>query len=153
MQTQFHPDLMSAEIIVDLVGVAWQTFVGVEPIPTDDVELPDDTVCASIAIGGPWQGTVLLHCSRAAAVDAAVAALGMPAAELEDADVSDILGELVNILGGNLKGIASGDEVGWTLSLPVVSNGVQAVPGSREIAQVAFVCQGEPLVCQVREHA
>ena len=153
MQTQFHPDMISADVIVDLVGVAWQTFVGVEPIPVGDVDLPAASVSASISIGGPWQGTVLLHCSRTVAVGAAEATLGIPAAELDEADVSDILGELANILGGNLKGFASADESGWTLSLPVVSAGDQIVPGSRGLVRVGFSCEGEPLVCEVREHA
>lgn len=153
MQTQFQTDVVSPELIVELVGLAWQTFLGVDPVPFDGVALEHDLVAASIGIGGPWQATVILTCSRAAAANAAMAALGMSAEELEDADVRDILGELANVVGGNLKGVVSGDEQGWVLSLPVVSDGAQTVPGSRELVRVGFVCDGEPLVCEIREHA
>lgn len=164
MHTCFRPDSISSEVIIDLVDVAWRTFVGVEPVPVGDGPAegadpdvlvpgdPDDVVGASISIGGPWRATVLLRCSRAAAVAAAEAAFGVPAAEVAETDIGDVLGELANVIGGNLKGFASGDEDGWTLSLPVVPAGDPIVPGSRRIARVDFSCAGEPLACEVREH-
>jgi chemotaxis protein CheX len=144
---------LSSELVADLVSLAWSTFVGTPVDQVEPVEIRSDVVCASISIGGPWSATFLLFCSRELATFCAATVLGMPEAELLDEDVHDIMGELANIIGGNLKGIVSDTDHAWTLSLPVVSNGMQSVPGSRLASDLLFVCNGAPLGCHLREHA
>ena len=144
---------ISSELIASLLSLAWSTFVGEAADEVEPTAMEPDVICASIAIGGPWSATVLLFCGRTLATSCTAAVLGSPAGDLTDEDVHDVMGELVNIIGGNLKGIV-GDAAGdWTLSLPVVSNGVQSVPGSRLAAQAHFRCEGAVLACDVREHA
>jgi len=132
-----------------------QTFIGTELVPVDAVgpTEPESVVCSSISIGGPWSATVLFHCSRTLACSGAATVLGMTLDELEEADMLDIIGELANIIGGNVKGFVSDADSEWSLSLPVVSDGMQTVPGSRLATEVAFLCDGELIGCQVREHA
>ena len=141
-------------VVAELVGLAWETFVGQPLEPESPPPLVGDPLCASISIGGPWSATLILSCSKAAAVHAASLMLGLGADEVEDVDVFDILGEFANIVGGNLKGVISEATDGeWTLSLPVVSAGMQTVPGSVCALMLGFTCDGEPLSCEVREHA
>ncbi len=155
MDTDELTQRIPPEIVADLVSLAWQTFVGSEliPVETGGTIDADKMVSSAISIGGPWSATVVLHCSRTLARDGAAAVLGMEPLELEDSDVLDIVGELANIIGGNVKGFVSDADSEWSLSLPVVSEGMQSVPGSRLATEVAFLCEGEPISCEVREHA
>jgi chemotaxis protein CheX len=143
----------SPELVGDLVSLAWSTFVGTEVFQVESFALDGDIVCSSISIGGPWSATVLLFCRRELADRCTSTVLGLEPSELADEDVHDIMGELANIIGGNLKGIVSDPDHTWTLSLPVVSNGMQTVPGSRLVTDLLVLCDGEPLGCHVREHA
>jgi chemotaxis protein CheX len=150
-QLEGHVD---AAIVSELVALAWETFVGQPLFPEESLLIVTDPLCASIAIGGPWNATLILSCSRVAAVRGAALLLGMEPAEVEDGDVLDILGEFANIVGGNLKGVVSADGDGeWTLSLPVVSAGAQKIPGSVCRLMLGFSCDGEPISCEVHEHA
>ncbi|MGD9705630.1 MAG: chemotaxis protein CheX [Acidimicrobiia bacterium] len=150
-QMEGHAD---AAVVTEIVAVAWETFVGQPLLVEVPPPLLGEPLCASIAIGGPWNATLILSCSRTAAVNGASLLLGLSPDELDDHDVLDILGEFANIVGGNLKGVVSASGDGdWTLSLPVVSCGVQTVPGSVCALLIGFTCEGEPLSCEVREHA
>jgi len=141
------------EIVSELVSMAWSTFVGSELAPIDDAVPTDDVMCSSISIHGPWSATLLLFCGRDVAFASTASVLGMELAEVESADVLDIMGELANIIGGNLKGAVSDDHASWKLSLPVVSDGMQTVPGSKLTTELAFIGPLGSIGCQVREHA
>jgi chemotaxis protein CheX len=155
METEALTQRIPPEVVADLVSLAWQTFVGSELVPVEPVQSRDTeaVMCSSISIGGPWSATVVLHFSRELAFAGTATVLGMEVAELEEADVRDILGELANIVGGNVKGFVSDSDSDWSLSLPVVSDGMQSVPGSKLATEVAFLCDGGHIGCQIREHA
>ena len=153
METDELTQRIPPEVVADLVSMAWQTFVGseletVEAVPAGDRPI----MCSSIAVGGPWSATVVLYFSRAIAFSGTATVLGMEPDEVDEADVRDIIGELANIVGGNVKGFVSDADSDWTLSLPVVSDGTLSVPGSRLATEVVFLCDGEFIGCQIREH-
>jgi chemotaxis protein CheX len=153
MATSQHAQLIPTEVVSELVELAWQSFFGSQLVPIEpDPVVTDDVTCASISIGGPWNATLLLHCARPLVRRGAAEMLGIELVELTDTDVHDIMGELANIIGGNLKGVVSDGDAVWTLSLPVVSNSMQTVPGSKLAAHVAFLSDGESIGCQVFEH-
>ena len=65
--------------------------------------------------------------------------------DLDDLEVADALGELVNIIGGNLKCLLPEPS---QLSLPTVSLGaahVVTVPGAGLLKHVELECDGERL--------
>jgi len=63
--------------------------------------------------------------------------------EAGPADVADAVGELVNMVGGNIKSLMPGPSV---LSLPAVAAGRAAHPsGATEIARFDGVWAGEPV--------
>ena len=66
-------------------------------------------------------------------------------------DLTDAIGELANVLGGNVKGLLPGPSL---LSLPTVS-AEEAPPRSvsSEAQELWFLCSGEPLVVLVLQHA
>ncbi len=76
-------------------------------------------VHASIAVSGGWSGRVTLDVSRTGAD--VLAARMLQADEVSEADVVDAVGELVNVLGGNVKGLLLEESA---LGLPQVSTTV-----------------------------
>jgi chemotaxis protein CheX len=117
---------MSTDVVVsenDLAEVAEQVWVsyldpeGVHPlIPTGDDAQPSD-LHSSVSITGSWTGHVVYACSAAAARKAAAAFLAIDPEEVSPEDLSDVLGELANIVGGNVKAMLP---PGALLSLPQV---------------------------------
>lgn len=83
---------------------------------------------ASVSIQGFWNGGLFLRCG-AAQVEAWTRRIS-PVAEPEEEDLRDALGELANMIGGNIKGILPPRNV---LSVPAVSLGTgsleQIAPG------------------------
>jgi chemotaxis protein CheX len=141
------------EVVADLVSMAWRTFVGDDLGQIDEPVSTEHVMCASISIHGPWSATLLLFTHHDVAFASTAAVLGMTLAEVTEPDVLDIMGELANIIGGNLKGAVSDDNAAWKLSLPVVSDGMQTVPGSKLTTEIGFIGPWGTIGCQVREHA
>jgi CheY-specific phosphatase CheX len=82
-----------------------------------------DDMIAFLSMVGTRAGTLALFCHPHVASVLAGGMLNMTAAELDDATVTDALGELVNQIGGTIKRklAASGDEI--MLSVPSVVSG------------------------------
>ena len=80
----------------------------------------DGSLTAAVQFVGEWRGAVLLQCGtqQAAAFTRAL----MPGAQPSflDEDVRDALGELINMVGGNLKSVLA---PGVVLSMPSVVQG------------------------------
>ena len=141
------------DTLAAIVDLAWSTFIGSDIVQVDDRDLGADVICSSIAISGPCNATVLFFAQPELARLGASTVLEIPLDELSDADVHDVMGELVNIVGGNLKGaVSDGDEV-WGLSLPVVSNAMQHAPGGRIGSTVCFLAADGAIGCQILEHS
>jgi chemotaxis protein CheX len=139
--------------IIELVDMIWSTTLGIETralTHEDHEEWTLPAVEAQVHIAGTWQGVVVLHTSEALAARVAQRMFNLgdetPTAE----DMQDAFGEVANITGGNIKGLLSEGDA--HLSLPAVVQGLDyavRVPGSREVARVEFICEGEPLVVTV----
>jgi chemotaxis protein CheX len=86
------------------------------PVSLEEASSTGELVQASVAIHGDWSGTVTLEMAPATAETAARTMLHLDA--VEDGDVTDALGELVNMIGGNIKSLLPS---GSTLGLPIVS--------------------------------
>lgn len=144
---------ITEDLVVETVALAWETFFGVAPDAVPGVTIDEPLVCASIALAGPRLTMVVLRASVTGSRRAASEMLGMEPDEVSTDDLADVMGELANIIGGNLKGVVGSSEDGWSLSLPVVSQGDQTVPGSTEVMRVGFSWDGDPILCTILEHA
>ena len=145
--------LFADDVLDELMSAAWNTFLEAELVRVTDAPMPDDAVWASIAIAGPKNATIVIVCESHLAANCAAQVLMMEPDELEPEDTSDVLGELANIVAGNLKGVY-GDGDGtekWSLSLPVVSQGEQVIHGSHLKTRSVFDCLGGTVVCELRE--
>ncbi len=121
----------SSDEIISITHDVWSSFLSAETLDVGG-ELPpgDARVTACVTVSGAWNGAILLECGSDAARDAAAALFMAEPAEMSDPDIADALGELVNMVGGNVKGLLPGPS---KLSVPSVTYGagyVVHVPGS-----------------------
>lgn len=135
--------------IVEIAGSVWASLLGLTLREPDGSEPPTTHVghstTASVQISGSWNGSVILSCSTALASRAAAAMFQAGEDDLDDGEVADAFGELVNIIGGNLKCLLPEPS---GLSLPTVSQGaahVVTVPGAELVNHVELVCDGHHL--------
>jgi chemotaxis protein CheX len=145
---------MSVDVVVsesdlaELVEQVWVSYLdpdGVRPlIPTYDENQPSE-VHSSVSITGSWNGVVVYASSAAAARKAAAAFLAMGEDEVGPEDLSDVLGELANIVGGNVKAMLP---AGALLSLPQVvlaPESATKLPSAQRITGLYGVWDGEPV--------
>lgn len=114
----------AAELIRDTVVEVFSTMLGSElevgePIEDDDPFMAAEVV-SMVGLQGAICGSLALECGREHARDLTARFLGADGEQIESIDdVRDAVGELVNMIGGNLKtAIGSGDAI--ELSLPTV---------------------------------
>ncbi len=141
-------DLIDEPTVESIAQDAWTALVGEDeilvPIPG---ELPDDAVSSWVHMTGPWTGTVVLTTGRETAADLTRALLAETAPEpLEDEDVADALGEMANVVGGNVKASLPGPSV---LSLPDVGT-PPAVRNPADVRRVDVLWRGQPLTISVQ---
>ncbi|WGX97855.1 chemotaxis protein CheX [Nocardioides sp. L-11A] len=125
MTTAVHEGPGSEDVLAVAEDV-WMALLGEDgmlvprAVPTGT---PFDTAAWSAAttISGGWQGVVTVELAEALARRLTVRMLALPADQTAtDSDVADAVGELVNMVGGNVKSLMPGPS---TLSLPAVAAG------------------------------
>jgi chemotaxis protein CheX len=137
--------------IEDLVETISSTLVAVPLHPGGEAGRQDDsTVTGIVHIDGAWRGAVFVRCPLAlASVVTAAMFQGGETPHLDD--VCDALGELTNIVAGDVKALLPHPSA---LSLPTVAFGSDyeiAVVGTRQIASVTFTSETYPLVVSVSQ--
>jgi chemotaxis protein CheX len=110
------------------------------------------TVTSCVHFEGDWNGALVLTCPMALARTLTEQMFrGETAPDLDE--VRDALGELANMLGGNVKPLLPG---GSQISLPAVAVGSDyelRVIGTSEVARASFTCDGHPLLVTLLERA
>jgi len=136
--------LLDEATVTEIAEQAWSALVGEEeflvPLPAP---LPAETLSSWVTITGPWDGAVVVTCGRDTAAELTRALLREHApAELGDDDVEDALGEIANVVGGNVKAVLPGPSA---LGLPR-TGATPPVPGSPDdTCRVELLWRGQPL--------
>lgn len=92
------------EEILHIAEQVLNDFLGLHLEPTRDTELiPEPPEGSRIFINGAWDGSVSLRCTETVSRRVASGMFGVPPEAVSDDDIQDALGELANILGGNIK--------------------------------------------------
>ncbi|SSC23341.1 Chemotaxis phosphatase CheX, partial [Klenkia terrae] len=111
--------LLDGETVTAVAGEVWSALVGEEEYLVPGYGLDGPPVAgpsAWVTVTGPWNGLVVLTCDQAGTADLTRSVLQMRAdEEATEEDVDDVLRELANILGGNVKSLLPGPSV---LGLP-----------------------------------
>jgi chemotaxis protein CheX len=135
--------------IIEIASTVWSSFLGMTLSAPESSESPIEdggqTMTATVHISGGWNGSVILSGSTTLARRAAAAMFQIAADDLDDEEVADAFGELVNTIGGNLKSLLSEPS---QLSLPSVSQGaahVVTIPGARLLEYVELACDDDRL--------
>jgi chemotaxis protein CheX len=140
--------LLTTETIADLTQEVWNALLAEDRGPLVPDEVMGEDVVAMATITGEWNGTVCVSCSRVAARHATSAMFGMEDAELTADEINDAVGELVNVVGGNIKSLVPGPSV---LGLPTVVEGTPVrLPTHLQLThEVRFSWMAEPVVVSV----
>ena len=144
-------ELIDEATVQSIVEDAWLALVGedevIVPIPG---EPPTDPLSAWVDVVGPWTGSVVLTCARSTAEELARSLLKEHAPPVLDAeDVEDALGELANVVGGNVKGILPGPSV---LGLPETGAAPVAGPPA-DTCRIDLLWRGQSLTISAQGSA
>ena len=133
----------------------WSSYLDPEstgPLVPVPAQRQAEEVSASVSVSGAWQGHVIVTCSDTASRRVAGALLGMEVDELTLADIADAVGELANIIGGNVKSLLPEPSA---LSLPHVltsgGHGNVHWPSVTEVCQLSGIWLDEPVTFSVLE--
>jgi chemotaxis protein CheX len=132
--------------VTEIVSSVCTNMLGLEVTPdVPHVQAPGERhLVGCVQITGAWSGAVLISCSPDFARLAAKIIFANPG-EPSLADEHDALGEISNMIAGNLKAVLPAPSF---LALPTVSDsidGVLQVLGSRPIARFELLAAQHPL--------
>lgn len=145
MTVTMEPSLGDVHAVVEEV---WSSFLGADdpilPLPTPR---PPGGWSAAITVSGGWDAQVTVQLTDPGALHVTSTMLMCAEEDCTDEDLRDALGELVNMVGGNIKSLMAGAAV---LSLPLVGHG-DISPGSHlvEVCRLDLTWRGEPVVVTV----
>ncbi|MGD0647326.1 MAG: chemotaxis protein CheX [Acidobacteriaceae bacterium] len=109
------------EMLVRTVGSVFITMLGLEVSPSEIPRRPaGDLLTSYVQLTGDWNGAVLLECTRQQACRFAGMILSTDPPDTVDDNVRDVLGELANVIGGNMKCVMA---TAARLSMPTVIEG------------------------------
>jgi chemotaxis protein CheX len=142
--TTFDVELRLATDLVSIVTDVWDSFllggleVHAQPLAAGLV------ACASVCLSGAWEGVLMVECEPATAALLSGTLLGLEPEETTDLDVADTLGEVANVIGGNLKNLLPGPTL---MSLPVVARSMSPtlVKDAFEACNLCFQWNGQGL--------
>ena len=136
------------EDIEEVTRQVWESVFELEatPMPVDESLL---TVTSSVQITGEWSGAVSVRMSAGLAERVATSMFETPADSLEEGDLEDAVGEMANMIGGNVKALLPGPS---QLSLPTVVRGgaEPSFPGTATVERISFDVSGQPFTVTVR---
>ena len=135
---------VTAEMVAQIVEVVFITMMNLEVFPSEIPWSPShDQLTSVVHLSGNRNGTLLFECNRWEACRFAGRFLSMDPPDAVNEDVRDVLGELANMIGGNIKcAVASG----LRLSMPSVTDGSDygaRICGS-EFHRLGFECEEGP---------
>ncbi len=149
-----HEDLVRH--ILDATQSVFSTMLGLEAIPgparvSQSGVGASHGVAALVGMAGTWIGTGSVDCSAAMACRIAGAMMGSDYQSVND-DVLDAMGEVGNMIVGNVKSSVEALVGPMDLSIPTVVYGQNFTTRSQKRDQwtiVPFVCEGEAFLVQV----
>ncbi len=112
---------VSSDAVWQVVAEVWQSVLGLPARRAEHAFSLDDALTASVGLHGPWNGVVTLTCPPAAGEAMARVMLDLAVHDtVTQEDVEDAVGEVANVVGGNIKALLAGAD---RLGLPQVGTG------------------------------
>ena len=140
--------------LVEITELVWNSMLDlplVLRVPGDPAPARNGsrTFTGCVQVTGAWEGAITVHCSEELARTITAAMFGSEPEETTNEEVSDALGELANMIGGNVKALMPEP---CKLSLPTVADGVDyrlKIPGTQPLTAVVWTCGDEPLMVRI----
>lgn len=98
------------------------------PVETLDaaerVSLPGECLVGSVGFGGAVAGMICMHITEAFSREVTASMLGVKVHEVSgDDDINDAIGEVTNMIAGNVKSLLSSATGSCSLSIPSIARG------------------------------
>lgn len=120
MNTELSVGISPGEL-AQIVESVFETMMGLEVTACEAPWFPSgDRLTAAVHLAGEWRGAVLVECDRNQACRFAGRFLSGDPPDTVDDVVRDVLGEVANMIGGNIKCVLTH---GIRLSMPAVVDG------------------------------
>jgi CheY-specific phosphatase CheX len=114
---------MDAQILAQTVEQVFLTMMNLEVLPSEKGWTSSHgQLTSAVHLSGAWNGALLFECGRQQACQFAARFLSVDTPEAVTPEVRDVLGELANMIGGNMKSAVA---TGLNLSMPSVSEGAE----------------------------
>jgi chemotaxis protein CheX len=132
-------EVVSPDDVCIIAQDVWASFLNVHilQIPVDDALAGRPSIVGAVRVTDAWFGAVVLEMTPGLARSVAATMFDSSPDVVTDPEVVDALGELTNMIGGNVKSLLPAPS---QLSLPMVSESVwpTTVPGSVAVCRIAF---------------
>ncbi|MDH5763304.1 MAG: chemotaxis protein CheX [Nitrospinota bacterium] len=142
--------------ISQFVTDIWSSFLNMPVIQTDKAFEPqgkDNTLAACIQITGEWQGTVTVYAPKELGKKIASSMYALDESSIDDQQVQDVMGEIANMIAGNVKSLLP---TPCSISIPsvAVTDFDLHHPKSETITTVNFLSDNLPfLVVMLQQKA
>jgi chemotaxis protein CheX len=129
-----------------IVNNIWSSILAIDIQSLDEqISLTDEGrhLTGVVQIEGEWNGVVALLYPCTLARRIASSMFDVPVGDATLEDLRDAMAEMVNMTGGNIKGLLPGIT---KLSIPMVGEGDDysiVVRGSKLLTRIPFLCEGE----------
>ena len=146
------PYIPSADDLEVITREVWSSFLDGDPAGLVAVggDMPTDKITGCVHLTGAYTGSIMLQCSPPAARYAAAALFSIAAEDVTESEVVDAIGEIANMVGGNVKSMLPGPSA---LSLPSVVQGSLSVPGAQVMREVQLAWHAQPLFVSLWQQA
>jgi chemotaxis protein CheX len=144
---------VSFEQVREVTSEVWCSLIAESP-PEPAAASPEDDrlVTGCVTVSGGWEGAISVGCSTALARRLTAAMFETDPDVATTDEVADAIGELANMIGGNIKGLMPGPS---QLSLPAVTireSGL-VIPGCELLVSQSFSLGEERIRVQVLHRA
>jgi chemotaxis protein CheX len=148
---------IDVETLQQVVNDVCSGMLGLNLEPSESAVCDEsDALSAVVRISGGWESLVQVLAPRSTARTIASTMFAMEETNLTEAEIHDAVGEIVNMVGGNLKGIVEGTrECESMLSIPCVGAADAGSPFGTlfDGVGVGHQCEGNPLIVRILDRA
>lgn len=132
-------EVVSPDDVAIITQDVWASFLGVEiyQVAVDESLAGRPSMVGAVRVTDAWFGAVVLEMTPGLSRQVAATMFASTPDAVTEPEVVDALGELTNMIGGNVKSLLPAPS---QLSLPMVSESVwpTTVPGSVAVCRIAF---------------
>lgn len=138
--------------IAEITKGVFSTMVMLDVVPeaplTEPIVSFHETLTSMVGLAGSHSGILAVHCPKNLALLITSNMLGMEVTEIDD-DVNDAMGEIANMIGGDIKHIFSPKGADINLSIPTAIYGSDYLMESMSNAEslvLPFACSGDRFI-------